>query len=37
MLKSSGMILQFSEELGLPVVVGILPVSKISLPLLSNG
>ena len=28
MLKSSEMILQFTEGIGLPVVVGILPVSK---------
>jgi len=37
MLKSSGMILQLSEGIVLPVVVGFLSVLKISLPPCSVG
>jgi len=35
MLKPSGLMLQLSEGIGLPVVVGILFVLKISLPVRS--
>jgi hypothetical protein len=37
MLKFFGQILQFSEEIGLPVVVGFLYVLKITLPVWSCG
>ena len=37
MLKFSGLILQISEVIGLPMVVGFLSVLKISLPLRSYG